>query len=58
MIEVGQIRSFKDKGLPNIKVAFLRDETKEWLCVFQEDFKYPYISMSEENIKNNTELVE
>jgi len=58
MVEAGQIRKFKDSSYPNIRIGFKKLEPRIWLCVFQEDVKYPYISLDEEDIENDTVLVE
>ncbi len=57
MIQTGQIRKFKNSVLPNIEVSHIRQDTNEWFCVFQEDFYYPYISLTEEKLMNTTELL-
>lgn len=57
MIEKGQIRRFKNGILPNIKISFYNESKQLWCCVFQEDFKFPYIHLSEDKIESDTELI-
>ena len=57
MIELNQIRKFKTKQLPNIKVGTFSENKNAYLCTFEEDFYYPYITMSAEEIENETEII-
>lgn len=57
MIKQGQIRKFKDGELPDIKVNHFIKDTQKWFCIFQEDFKYPYISLTEKQIEHETVLI-
>lgn len=57
MIKEEQIRKFINNELPNIKIGFFREDIKKWFCIFQEDFKFPYISLTEEQIENETVLM-
>jgi hypothetical protein len=56
VIKEKQIRKFKNKKLPNIEVGFIR-ENGLWLCTFTEDFKYPYISLTDEQLELDTEII-
>lgn len=52
------MRKFIDCNLPNIKVNHFNTEKNQWFCIFQEDFKYPYISLTTKQIEESTELIE
>lgn len=58
MVRENQIRKFKHGQLPNIKVNHFSEDKNLWFCVFQEDFKFPYISLTEQHIEETTELIE
>lgn len=57
MVSENQMRKFVDSNLPNIKVNHFSTEKNQWICVFQEDFKYPYISLTTKQIEESTELI-
>lgn len=57
-LEENQIRKYKHGKLPNIKLAYFNKEKDEWLCVFQEEFIYPYIHLTKKKIEESTELIE
>lgn len=57
MIEKNQIRRFTDCALPNIKIWYFSEQREAWLCIFQEDFKYGDIFLTEDQINKDTEIV-
>ena len=57
MIEENQIRKFKDSTLPNIKILFHKSDNDQWECIFEEEFTYQYISLTEKKLIEETELI-
>ena len=57
MISENQIRKFNSGELPDIKVNHFSVDKNAWMCVFQEDFKFPYIHLTKNQIEERTKLV-